>query len=75
MSGTTGELLEDYQTDGGKTALTLNFAILGPLELQTHRRRIDVSSSAERHPLAGLVVHANELISADRLIEVLWGGQ
>jgi DNA-binding SARP family transcriptional activator len=32
-----------------------------------------VSSAKERLLLAVLVVHANEVASTDRLIEVLWG--
>lgn len=50
------------------------FAILGPLEVRNQHRRIEVSSAKERLLLAALVVHANEVFSAERLIEVLWGG-
>ncbi len=32
-----------------------------------------MSSAKERLLLAVLVVHANEVVSTDRLIEVLWG--
>jgi DNA-binding SARP family transcriptional activator len=51
----------------------VEFAILGPLEVQDQHRRIEVPSAKERLLLAALVVHANEVVSADRLIEVLWG--
>lgn len=51
----------------------MEFAILGPLEVLDQHRRIEVSSAKERLLLAMLVVHANEMVSADRLIEVLWG--
>jgi DNA-binding SARP family transcriptional activator len=51
----------------------LEFAILGPLEVRDQHRRIEVSSAKERLLLAALVVHANEVVSANRLIEVLWG--
>jgi DNA-binding SARP family transcriptional activator len=50
----------------------LEFGILGPLEVRDQRRRIEVSSAKERLLLAALVVRANEVVSADRLIEVLW---
>jgi DNA-binding SARP family transcriptional activator len=53
----------------------VEFAILGPLEVLDQQRRIEVSSAKERLLLAVLVVHANEVISADRLIEVLWGAE
>ncbi|MGH3935661.1 MAG: AfsR/SARP family transcriptional regulator, partial [Pseudonocardiaceae bacterium] len=51
----------------------MEFAILGPLEVLDQHRRIEVSSAKERLLLAMLVVHVNEVVSADRLIEVLWG--
>ncbi|MGH3789628.1 MAG: BTAD domain-containing putative transcriptional regulator [Pseudonocardiaceae bacterium] len=53
----------------------MEFAILGPLEVLDQHRRIEVSSAKERLLLAMLVVHANEVVSADRLIEVLWGAE
>ena len=53
----------------------MEFAILGPLEVLDQHRRIEVSSTKERLLLAVLVVHANEVVSTDRLIEVLWGAQ
>ncbi|HWR48916.1 MAG TPA: AfsR/SARP family transcriptional regulator, partial [Pseudonocardiaceae bacterium] len=51
----------------------VEFAVLGSLEVRDQHRQIEVSSAKERLLLAVLVVHANEVISADRLIEVLWG--
>ncbi|MGH3888888.1 MAG: BTAD domain-containing putative transcriptional regulator [Pseudonocardiaceae bacterium] len=53
----------------------VEFTILGPLEVLADQRRIDVSSAKERLTLAMLVVHANEVVSADRLVEVLWGSE
>ncbi len=53
----------------------MEFAILGPLEVLDTHRHIEVSSAKERLLLAMLVVHANEVVSADRLIEVLWGAE
>ncbi|MGH3823526.1 MAG: AfsR/SARP family transcriptional regulator, partial [Pseudonocardiaceae bacterium] len=64
--------LESY----GKGGLgALEFAILGPLEVRDQHRRIVVSSAKERLLLAALVVHVNEVVSAERLIEVLWGAE
>lgn len=51
----------------------MEFAILGPLEVRDQDRRIEVSGAKERRLLAVLVVHANEVVSTDRLIEALWG--
>ncbi len=51
----------------------MEFGILGLLEVRDPHRRIEVSSPKERLLLAMLVVHANKVVSTDRLIEVLWG--
>ncbi|MGH3870324.1 MAG: BTAD domain-containing putative transcriptional regulator [Pseudonocardiaceae bacterium] len=53
----------------------MEFIVLGPLEVLDQHRRIEVSSTKERLLLAVLVVHANQLVSAERLIEVLWGAE
>ncbi|MGH3942370.1 MAG: BTAD domain-containing putative transcriptional regulator [Pseudonocardiaceae bacterium] len=53
----------------------MEFTILGPLRVLAGQRCIDVSSAKERLTLAMLVVHANEVVSANRLVEVLWGGE
>ncbi len=53
----------------------MEFLILGPLELRDQHRRIEISSAKERLLLAALVVRANEVVAADRLIEVLWGAE
>ena len=53
----------------------MEFAILGPLEVRDQHRRIKVSSAKERLLLAVLVVHANEVVPVERLIEVLWGAR
>ncbi|MEO7195855.1 MAG: AfsR/SARP family transcriptional regulator [Pseudonocardiaceae bacterium] len=53
----------------------MEFAILGPLEVLDQHRRVEVSSAKERLLLAVLVVHANKVVSADRLAEVLWGAE
>ena len=63
----------DWRVTGRGLEGALEFAILGPLEVRDQHRRIEVSSAKERLLLAALVVHANEVVSADRLIEVLWG--
>jgi hypothetical protein len=47
--------------------------VLGPLEVVVDGRFIELPSAKARQLLAALVVHANEVISTDRLFEVLWG--
>lgn len=53
----------------------MEFAILGPLEVRANQRSVELSSPKERLVLAALVVHAGDVVSADRLVEVLWGGE
>ena len=51
----------------------MEFRILGPLEIADGRRLRQVSGTRERALLAILLIHAGEVVSADRLIEELWG--
>ncbi|MGH3828854.1 MAG: AfsR/SARP family transcriptional regulator [Pseudonocardiaceae bacterium] len=53
----------------------MEFAILGPLEVLDQRRRVEVSSAKERLLLAVVVVQVSEVVSVDRLVEVLWGAE
>jgi YVTN family beta-propeller protein len=53
----------------------VEFGILGPLELEDDGRPVEVSGRRQRALLALLVLHANEVVSSDRLIEGLWGEQ
>src|SRR5215469_11062342 len=51
----------------------MEFRILGPLEVADGDRRLQVGGTRERALLAILLIHAGEVVSADRLIEELWG--
>src|SRR5436305_12703184 len=50
----------------------MQFRILGPLEVANGERRRSLAG-AQRSLLALLLLSANEVVSADRLIEELWG--
>jgi len=52
--------------------LAVEFRILGPLELSAEGRVLPLGSQKQRALLGLLLVHANEVISRDRLIEELW---
>jgi predicted ATPase/DNA-binding SARP family transcriptional activator len=52
----------------------MEFRVLGPMEIVEGSRQLHVSGSRERALLAILLIHAGEVVSADRLIEELWGG-
>jgi DNA-binding SARP family transcriptional activator/ABC-type branched-subunit amino acid transport system substrate-binding protein/streptogramin lyase len=47
--------------------------ILGPLEILVEGKRVEVRGGKQRELLALLLVHANDVVSSDRLIEGLWG--
>src|SRR6266536_6236473 len=53
--------------------MRIEFRILGPLELSTDGRVLPLGRPKQRALLALLVIHANETVSRDRLIEELWG--
>jgi DNA-binding SARP family transcriptional activator/DNA-binding beta-propeller fold protein YncE len=49
------------------------FRILGPLEVSDGGREIDVGGPRQRALLAVLLLHENEVVSRDSLIDELWG--
>jgi len=51
----------------------VEFRILGPLEVLEDGRPIALGRSKERTVLAVLLLHANEFVSRERLIDELWG--
>jgi DNA-binding SARP family transcriptional activator len=52
----------------------MEFRILGSLEVRDGDRTVPVATGRQRALLALLLLHANETISTDRLVEELWGG-
>jgi DNA-binding SARP family transcriptional activator len=53
----------------------MDFAIFGPLEVRDGGAPIAVGGAKQRGLLALLLLNANEVVSSDRLIDELWGGQ
>jgi DNA-binding SARP family transcriptional activator len=51
----------------------MDFRILGPLEALEGRQRIALGGSKRRAVLALLLLHANETLGTDRMIDELWG--
>lgn len=51
----------------------MDFRVLGPLELVDEGRTIPVVGAKERALLAALLLHPADVVSADRLIDLLWG--
>ena len=50
----------------------MDFRILGPLEVLDEERVLDVGGGKQRAVLALLLLHPNEVVSSDRLVEELW---
>jgi DNA-binding SARP family transcriptional activator len=53
----------------------VEFRILGPLEVVEQGRALPLGGARQRTLLALLLTRANEVVSADRLIDELWGAQ
>jgi len=51
----------------------VEFRILGPLEVEDDGRVLPLGGSKQRALLALLLLHANQVVSRDRLIDEVWG--
>jgi DNA-binding SARP family transcriptional activator len=51
----------------------MDFRVLGPLEVGGDGGTLDLGGVKQRSLLAMLLLHANEVVSADRLVDALWG--
>ena len=49
--------------------------MLGPLEVQDGGAPVPLGSAKQRMLLAALLVHANAVVSVDRLADILWGDE
>jgi class 3 adenylate cyclase/DNA-binding SARP family transcriptional activator len=52
----------------------MDFRILGPLDAHHEGREVALGGGRQRALLALLLLHLNEAVSIDRLIDELWGG-
>jgi DNA-binding SARP family transcriptional activator len=53
----------------------MEFRILGPLEVLDEGREIPIGGGKPRTVLALLLLHANDTLPAERLIDELWDGR
>jgi YVTN family beta-propeller protein len=51
----------------------VEFRILGPIEATEAGRSVALGPAKQRALLAALLMHANEVVSTDRLVDELWG--
>jgi DNA-binding SARP family transcriptional activator len=54
--------------------MAMKFRILGPLEVEDDGRELALGGPKPRALLAVLLLHPNEVVPADRLIDELWSG-
>jgi DNA-binding SARP family transcriptional activator len=53
----------------------VQFRVLGPLEASDDERAVELGAPRQRAVLAVLLLHANEVVSSERLAEALWPGE
>ena len=53
----------------------MEFRVLGPVEAVADGRRLEIDSARERALLGFLVMHANRVVSADRILDAVWGDE
>jgi DNA-binding SARP family transcriptional activator len=51
----------------------MRYAILGPIEVHDGVHEVPLGQGRQRLLLAVLLLHANETLSSDRLVDALWG--
>jgi DNA-binding SARP family transcriptional activator/DNA-binding beta-propeller fold protein YncE len=59
----------------GRGTNELDFRVLGPLQVASNGTFLPLGGAKQRAVLALLLLHANEAVSTDRLIDELWGAQ
>ncbi len=52
---------------------TVNFRLFGPLTAETDSGPVDLGPPKQRSVLAVLLLHANEIVPTDRIIDLVWG--
>src|SRR2546423_5300530 len=53
----------------------MDFCVLGPLEVRDGGRVLALGGPRQRAVLAFLLLHSNEVVSAERLVEAAWGDE
>ena len=64
---------KDGVTVGATSRRVMRFRILGSLEVLDGQQTVRLGAAKQRTLLAVLLLHANEPVSTDRLIDELWG--
>ena len=61
------------ETMGRAWRSPVEFRVLGPLEVEGDDHELETVTPTQRDLLGLLLVHANEVVSTDRIIDALWG--
>jgi hypothetical protein len=59
----------------GDASLSVEFKVLGPFEVVRVSLVVPLGGGRQRLVLAALVAHVNAVVSADRLIEIVWADE
>jgi DNA-binding SARP family transcriptional activator/tetratricopeptide (TPR) repeat protein len=59
----------------GDRALSVEFRLLGPVEMRVGERRVDAGPPRQRAVLAALLVDAGRVVPIDTLIDRVWGSE
>jgi len=51
-----------------------DYRVLGPLEVEDEGRLLELTGQRQRALLILLLLHANEVVATDRIVDDLWGG-
>ena len=66
-------MLDTGQRGDLRSLVTLDFRILGPLEVSDETGHVPLGGPKQRGILAILVLDAGRVVATDRLIDLLWG--
>lgn len=61
--------------DGDTSSPSLDFQILGPIDVRSGSHRVDIGGPRQRAVLAMLLLSADRVVPVDRLVEAVWGGR
>lgn len=73
MTFETGDEVNEIGSIAINGADALQFAILGPLAVARDGRAVEVKGPKQRALLLFLLLHPNQIVSTDRIIDALWG--
>src|SRR5690349_8052451 len=71
--GPRGAVTAPVDVDPAAAVSSVEFRVLGPLEAVERAQPLRLGGPKQRAVLAMLLLHANEVVTADALVEAVWG--